>query len=156
MKLSDPLAGLLLMLLGGGVALYARTFPGVPGHGVGPGAFPVLIGVGLAACGVGLLGARKKEGSSPWFTPEDWIRRPRSVFNAGLVIASLVFYAVAVEAIGFLITAFVILTALFVAFGVRRRWIVPISLAVTFALHAAFYSVLRVPLPWGWLEAIAW
>jgi hypothetical protein len=28
--------------------------------------------------------------------------------------------------------------------------------AVTLGLHLAFYSLLRVPLPWGWLEGIAW
>ena len=62
----------------------------------------------------------------------------------------------ALTSVGFFITAFVFLGGLFLLFGVSRRWIVPLAVVVTFALHVAFYTVLRVPLPWGWLEGMAW
>jgi putative tricarboxylic transport membrane protein len=39
---------------------------------------------------------------------------------------------------------------------VPRLRIVPLALIVTFAIHYAFYTLLRVPLPWGVLEGIAW
>ncbi len=42
---------------------------------------------------------------------------------------------------------------LFLAFGVARRWILPLAASVTLVIHYAFYSLLRVPLPWGVLEA---
>ena len=32
----------------------------------------------------------------------------------------------------------------------------PLAAGVTLALHFAFYTLLHVPLPWGWLEGIAW
>jgi iron(III) transport system ATP-binding protein len=40
--------------------------------------------------------------------------------------------------------------------GLRARVLVPAALGLTLALHVVFYSLLRVPLPWGWLEAVAW
>jgi putative tricarboxylic transport membrane protein len=87
---------------------------------------------------------------------DDWVRQPRMVLNAALVIGALIFYALMVDTIGFFLTAFILLTTLFLAFGVRRRWVGPIAIVVTLGLHFAFYTLLRVPLPWGWLEAIAW
>jgi putative tricarboxylic transport membrane protein len=36
------------------------------------------------------------------------------------------------------------------------RWIVPLAVVVTLAIHYAFYKLLRVPLPWGWLEPLGW
>jgi putative tricarboxylic transport membrane protein len=45
---------------------------------------------------------------------------------------------------------------LWFAFGVRRRVILPMAIAVTLTIHYMFYSVLRVPLPWGLLGGIAW
>jgi putative tricarboxylic transport membrane protein len=33
---------------------------------------------------------------------------------------------------------------------------VPIALVLTLLIHYAFYKLLRVPLPWGVLQPIAW
>ena len=33
---------------------------------------------------------------------------------------------------------------------------VPLALAVTLVIHYAFYKLLKVPLPWGVLQGIAW
>ena len=156
MRLSDTLSGLLLVLFGLAVVLYARTFPGAAGHGVGPAFFPMVIGVGIALCGAVLGWSGRKERDAAGLEFEAWARHPRLALNGALVIGGLIFYAVAVETIGFFVTAFAILVALFLAFGVRWRWIVPLAAMVTLGLHVAFYSLLRVPLPWGWLEGIAW
>jgi putative tricarboxylic transport membrane protein len=78
------------------------------------------------------------------------------VANFALVIADVVFYAVAVDWLGFFITASVFLSVLFLAFGVRRARIVPLAAIVTLGLHYSFYTLLRVPLPWGLLGGIAW
>ena len=156
MRLNDTLSGLLLVLLGAAVVACARTFPAAAGHGVGPGFFPILTGVGLALCGAVLMWSGRRQRDAAWLEVEDWMRRPRMVLNGALVIGGLIFYALAVDTVGFFITGFVFLAVLFLAFGVRRRWIAPIAAAVTFGLHVAFYTFLRVPLPWGWLEGIAW
>jgi len=91
-----------------------------------------------------------------WVVLDDWMRRPRMGLNFVLVVADLVFYALAVDRLGFFITGFLFLCVLFLAFGVARKWIVPVAGAVTLLIHYGFYSLLRVPLPWGLLEGIAW
>jgi putative tricarboxylic transport membrane protein len=156
MRLHDALSGLLLLIFGGIVVFHARGFPSVPGHGVGAGFFPVLIGIGLMACALILMLAAGKRRDVAWFEWEDWVHRPRMALNGALVIGALVAYALLVDTVGFFITAFVFLAVLFFAFGVARRWIAPLAIAITLGLHFAFYTLLRVPLPWGWLERLAW
>jgi putative tricarboxylic transport membrane protein len=155
-KFHDLLSGVLLVVFGVVVALYACTFPTEAGPGVGPGAFPLLIGIAIAGCGAALIGSGLKQPRPKLFEFEEWVRRPRMAFNGALVIGALIFYALAVETLGFFITSFVILAGLFTAFGVRWRWTVPVAAGVTLGLHFAFYTLLRVPLPWGWLEGMAW
>jgi putative tricarboxylic transport membrane protein len=156
MRLHDTLWGLLVLLFGSAVALYARTFPATAGQSIGPGVFPFLIGVGFAVSGVVLIGAGLRKSRSRWMELDAWMGEPRTVVNAVLVVGVLIFYALAVETIGYFITAFIFLAVLFLALGVSRRWIAPIAAGVTLGLHVAFYSLLRVPLPWGWLERMAW
>ena len=156
MRLNDTLTGILLFLFGLAVVGCAQTFPPSPGQPIGPGLFPALIGGGLGLCGLTLLRAGLRQRGAAWVECDEWVRRPRMVFNAALVIADLIFYALAVDRVGFFITAFVFLAVLFLAFGVRQRWILLLAVAVTLALHAIFYTLLRVPLPRGWLEGIAW
>jgi putative tricarboxylic transport membrane protein len=63
---------------------------------------------------------------------------------------------VLVDALGFILTGVVYLATLFTVFGVQLRWVVPIGLGVTLVIHYAFYKLLKVPLPWGLLQGIAW
>ena len=174
MRLNDTLTGILLFVVGIAVAAYAQTFPLSPGQEIGPGLFPSVIGGGLALCGVVLFvgGVRQSRAtailrvqetadapgrrSDAWLELDEWARRPRMVLNGALVIADLIFYALAVDRIGFFVTAFVFLTVLLLAFGVRWRWIPVLAVAVTLGLHLVFYTLLRVPLPWGWFEGFAW
>jgi putative tricarboxylic transport membrane protein len=157
MKLHDALSGLLLLLLGVAVIAVAQTFPPVPGQAFGAALFPTLAGGGLVLFSLGLIvPALRAQSRGPWIELEDWTRRPRMILNAALVVGGLVFYALAVNSLGFFLTSFILLVALFLAFGVARRWIAPLALAVTFAIHYGFYTVLRVPLPWGVFEGIAW
>jgi putative tricarboxylic transport membrane protein len=155
MKLNDALAGLLVLIVGLAIVLEARTFPSVTGQSIGPGLFPTIIGSGLMLCGLALAIAGRASGA-PWLEFGEWPRRPRLAFNFLLVFADLVFYALAVSRLGFFITAVLFLTVLMLAFGVRRRRVLPLALAVTLVIHYAFYSLLRVPLPWGVMESLAW
>jgi putative tricarboxylic transport membrane protein len=50
----------------------------------------------------------------------------------------------------------VFLAGLMTVFGVPPRWTLPLAVGVTIAVHYVFYSWLRVPLPWGVLEGMAW
>jgi putative tricarboxylic transport membrane protein len=169
MKLADALSGLLAALAGIAVVLHALTFPPMPGQPVGPSLFPIAIGTGLILAGAALMLAAVRGPASAARPPsavrrplsefvefDAWARRPRMVANLLVVIADLSFYAIAVEALGFLITSVVFLAVLFLAFGVRRARILPFAVAVTLVIHYGFYTLLRVPLPWGVLEAVAW
>lgn len=156
MKLSDVAAGVLAAMLGLAVVLEALTFPGMPGQPIGPSMFPIVIGLGLIAAGAGLIVGRVRAPGLPSVELEDWARRPRAVASFALVVAALLFYAVAVNTLGFFFTATAFLSVLFLGFGVPRGRILPLALAVTLAVHYVFYTLLRVPLPWGVLEAIAW
>jgi putative tricarboxylic transport membrane protein len=78
------------------------------------------------------------------------------LLHFALVVGDVLFYALVVDRLGFLITAFVFLSVLFLAFEVERKWIAPIAVVVTLGIHYGFYTLLRVPLPWGVLGGIAW
>ncbi len=61
------------------------------------------------------------------------------------------------SSLGFFITAFVFLSVLFARLrraprADRCRW----RSRSPWLIHYAFYSLLRVPLPWGVLEGVAW
>lgn len=156
MKLSDTLSGLLIVLAGIAVVAHAAGFPPGPGQPIGPSAFPTVIGIGLTLLGAGLAYTGRRAPAASWVEGDGWLRKPRMVLNFVLVFASLLFYSFVVHRVGFFITAFTFLSVLFLAFGVTRAWIAPVAFAVTLLIHYVFYSLLRVPLAWGVLEAIAW
>jgi len=116
----------------------------------------MIIGFALVIAGALLLVGGTRERRESWIELPAWTRDRRLAAKFVLVLASVLFYALAVERVGFLITAILLLAILFGAFGVRRVNILPLAIAVTLAIHFAFYTLLRVPLPWGVLEAIAW
>lgn len=147
---------MLILAFGILVVAYARTFPPMPGQPVGPGLFPTVIGSGFILFGLGLAigGARADHGRS--FELDDWTTRPRMVANFAVVVGSLVFYALVVDWLGFFITSIIFLVALFATFGVATRRILPLAVAVTLVIHYGFYTLLRVPLPWGVLGGLAW
>jgi putative tricarboxylic transport membrane protein len=97
-----------------------------------------LIGCGLSLCGAALVWSGRLQPGAHWIEFEEWVRRPRLALNAALVVAALIFYALAVDTLGFFITAFVLLAVLMAAFGVSPKWISPIAIVVTFGLHVAF------------------
>jgi putative tricarboxylic transport membrane protein len=155
MKLSDALSGVLTALFGLAVLLYARTFPPMPGQPIGPALFPSVIGIGLIVFG-GALALAARGAGTPALVVDAWVRGPHTVLAFALVVADVVLYALVVDVLGFFITAFLFLAVLFLTFGVPRRYIAPVAAAVTVGIHYGFYTVLRVPLPWGLLEGIAW
>lgn len=155
MRVGDTVSGLLTAIVGIAIVLYAATFPPMPGQPVGPSLFPSAIGGGMVILGAALVvnGLRER---TPTVEFDDWVRRPRMLVNFGAVIAAVLFYSLAVDVLGFFLAAIAFLTVLFFAFGVTRTLIAPLAIGVTMVIHYGFYSLLRVPLPWGVLEAIAW
>ena len=157
MKVSDTLTGALVLLLGAAVFFYAQTFPPMPGQPVGPSLFPSIVGACLAGLGIVLfLSSVRRDAREAVIEPVVWIRRPRMAANFALVIGALIFYAAVVNALGFILTAVVFLGLLMLAFGVQRARIPPLAVIIALGVHFGFYTLLRVPLPWGLLERVAW
>jgi len=161
MKVNDAVWGALLMLLAAALLVHIQSFPTIPGQKIGPALFPGTIAVGLAVCAVMLIfkGVSRHRAGGPhaaWIEADTWVRSPRQLLAFVAVIAVNVFYILAVDWLGFIPVAVIYLSLLFAVFRVRATWIVPLALVVTLVIHYAFYKLLKVPLPWGLLKAVAW
>ena len=157
MKLSDAVFGLLLLALGATVIAVVSSYPTIAAQRVGPALFPALIAIGLMIGGAILLvRGWLARATVPWLQFEPWVQSPRHVAGFIGVIASVVFYIVVVDWLGFFLTSLIILTVLFRLFGVALGRSIMIAAIATFVIHFAFYKLLRVPLPWGVLTNYAW
>jgi putative tricarboxylic transport membrane protein len=156
-KLNDAVFGLLFLLLGAAVLAAIQGYPKIPGQPVGPALFPGLIACGLCVCGV-LLVARGWRGRAdhPWLAWEDWVRSPRHVAALAVLLGAILFYILAADKLGFLPAAALVLLSLFLVLKVPPGRAVVIAVIAALVVHFAFYKLLRVPLPWGVLQGVAW
>jgi putative tricarboxylic transport membrane protein len=157
MKFNDAIIGCALIVLAGLILWSASSFPPMPGQDFGPALFPSLIAVGLAACGLALM----REGARQWRTQlavelSEWVRTPRLALNFALIVAGMTAYIVFAERLGFLVVMPVVLSVWLIALGSRWRVAATVALAVSLLIHYIFYTVLKVPLPWGLLTDYAW
>jgi len=159
-KFNDAIWGAALAVFGGLLFLYARTFPAIPGQSIGPGALPTALAVGLAVCGAILflrgLRARAAGGAARWVELPDWFASPPQLLGFCVLVAVNLLYVLGVERIGFVITGWVYLAALMLVLRVRPWLAIVVGLVMTVLIHYCFYKLLRVPLPWGVLQPIAW
>lgn len=141
---SDRVAGLFLALIGATASAEAlRLLPIGRLSNPGPAYAPVLIGTLL--CGFGVAVALSGS-SSPRLPELGWRELPHAVG----VLAGVTFAALALEPLGFQVTAFALL-AFYLGIA-ERRPVVPSlawSAGLTLALHFLFVELLRVPLPNG-------
>lgn len=163
MLLSDRVTGGGIAVLGAAAAYGGYRLPPVPGQQVGPDVFPMVIGIGLVACGLMIAagigrsfedeaeadlaqieGSREATAAAP---PPSFLAGLRALLPPAL----LVFYAVSVETLGFVPTAFVMVVALVLAFGGRLKLALPLAVIAPVLVQLVFYKLLRVPLPDGFL-----
>ena len=161
MKINDAVWGALFALLGAAILWHVQGFPRIPGQNVGPGLFPGALAVAMLVCGAILIatGLKARRGAGTtfrWAVAPEWLRSQRHVVAFLVLVASNVFYLLVVDRLGFLLTAFVYLAALMWVLRVRLAVAVPVAFIMALAIHYAFYKLLRVPLPWGVLQGIAW
>jgi putative tricarboxylic transport membrane protein len=150
MQLSDRVTGLFIAGLGLVSAVAGSRLPAVPGQDVGPAAFPMLIGSGLLICGVMIaFGIGHSFEVPEEDTGGTWLHGMRALIPPGL----LLFYVLAADRLGFLLTAFVIVATAAFALGARARLALPIAVLAPIVVHAIFAKLLRVPLPDGILPA---
>ena len=159
MRLSDRLTGSVLVALGALAAYGGSRLPPVPGQQVGPNVFPMVIGIGLALCGLMIafrIGQTFEEEAEADLgrlegVPQEEAKKPHGLFGLRVLLppALLLFYVLAVERIGFVPTAALIVLVMALAFGAKLRLAVPLAALAPFGVHLVFYKLLRVPLPSG-------
>jgi len=126
----------------------------MPGQRFGPAWFPGLIAAGLGICGFFLIVAGVRQGAA-WIMMPEWVHRRRPLLGVASVIAGLVFYILAADALGFHITGVALLAFWMRVLGTSWRLAAGIAVVATVAIHLSFYKILRIPLPWGLLEQYA-
>ncbi|CAN5820273.1 tripartite tricarboxylate transporter TctB family protein [soil metagenome] len=159
MKFNDAVWGAALVVFAGLLFVHATGFPSIPGQSVGPGAMPKALAVGLAVCGAILFlrGLRARAaGGARWVELPDWFASPPQLLGFGVLVAVNLLYVLGVERIGFVITGWIYLAALMLVLRVKPWLAIGVSLVMTLLIHYCFYKLLRVPLPWGVLQPIAW
>jgi putative tricarboxylic transport membrane protein len=157
MKLHDGLIAALLIAVAVAILLHVRDFPPMPGQTFGPALFPTLIAVGLIMSGVLLaVGSLRSGRRQPVIELDAWMRSPRLLFDFSLAVGAVLFYIAFSEALGYAIAAPIALFAFLIATGTRLIAAVPVALLVPLLIHYIFYTLLKVPLPWGLLVDYAW
>jgi putative tricarboxylic transport membrane protein len=160
MRLSDRTTGFFLVGLGALAAFGGSRLPPVPGQQVGPNVFPLVIGLGLCVCGAMVafgLGRRYEEEAEADLAAS--AAHGEVATHTGIVAALrvllppglLLFYVFAVDWLGFIPTAAIIVFAAAFALGAALRLAVPLALLAPIAVHLVFSKLLRVPLPDGFV-----
>lgn len=158
MQLSNRVTGLFLVALGGASAYGGWLLPPVPGQQIGPDVFPMVIGIGLMLCGAMIaldIGQSFEEepeleppapGEAPP-EPITWLRGLKALVPPGL----LLFYMLAVDRLGFALTAAAMIFTASMALGARVRLAIGMAIFAPVLVHLVFSKLLRVPLPPGLL-----
>jgi putative tricarboxylic transport membrane protein len=155
-KFNDALLGAALVALGAVVLWHIQGFPPMLGQKYGPAWFPGAIAIGLVTCGgLLILGRMRAAAPQPLAELPEWVRRPRAVAAVASVICGLLFYILAVDALGFHITATVLLLAWARFLRASLGLALTIAIGATVVIHLSFYKLLKVPLPWGVFERFA-
>lgn len=160
MKVNDIVWGALLVLFAGALFFHAQGFPTIPSQKVGPSALPQALAVGLAICGALLFlrGLRERNAGrgGGWIEMPAWFASRPQVLAIGVLVGVNLLYLLAVDRLGFVITGTVYLWGLMAVLRVRPSRAIPAAIVMTLLIHYCFYKLLRVPLPWGVLQPIAW
>lgn len=158
----DTITGILMAIFGAGLVYSSQEFPLLAGIPYGPWLFPTITGVGLIICATiigitGILQLKQAAVNAEQSTHEtSKPLNPAALRNALAIIIGVVFFALGFKPLGFHITAFTLEFGLLLFFGVHWFKSLLLALSLTLLVHAIFYSILHVPLPWGLLTAIAW
>jgi putative tricarboxylic transport membrane protein len=162
MHITDRVTGLFLIGLGCGAWYGGALLPPVPGQQVGPNVFPIVVGAGLVICGamiaLGVGSAIEKEAEAELAAHTDAAMSVGSsdsslIFALKTLLppALLLFYVAAVERLGFIPVAAIIVLLTSLAMGARLKLAIPLALFASLGVHLIFLKLLRVPLPPGLL-----
>ena len=111
----------------------------------GPGLFPFVIGLGMVLLSVSIIATSIGTTAAPTTAPT-----PRQTLTTLAVIGALVFYALALERIGFVLCTILFLFGLLTVLG-RYGWLVAAtaSVGMTAGSYLIFTTLLKLHLPSG-------
>lgn len=158
MRFNDAVFGVALLLFAAATIYHARTFPEMPGQSYGPALFPTVIGIGMTACGLVLIGnGIRNRHTQPMVVWGDWVTSPHHLTNILAIVLGLLLYIVLSDVIGFIPLLILLLTGWLAKLrGGHLISSLTVAVATTLVIHFAFTRFLLVPLPWGILEPLAW
>ena len=153
MRVNDSVIGAVLLVLSLAVLWHVQDFPAIPGQPYGAALYPTVVSIGLAITSALLMFQGIRNGG-PLVATQATTRGGLLAFL--VTLGALVFYVLAVDHLGFVICSIIMLIGLMWAYGVRPLLLVPVAIVATLVIHTGFYRLLKVPLPWGLLQPIAW
>jgi putative tricarboxylic transport membrane protein len=112
MRLNDWVIGAFLLVFAAALAFWSQGFPAIPGQQYGASVFPTLVAAGLA----GLrhppdrLGIRHGAPVVAW---ADWARERHGFRTCSSPVGAILFYILAADTLGFMLTMAPILLLLF-------------------------------------------
>ena len=112
MRLHDRVLGLILIGLAALLGFHSANLAGPSGDRLGPGLFPNLIAMGIAACGLVIsLKARSKPG--PMIVVDPRLKLGSGLFAVSIMPAGVIFYLLVIDWLGFLLTAAIMIAPSF-------------------------------------------
>ena len=151
MRVNDIVLGLGSIIIGGIIYFLTIGFPALKEGGwIGPALFPRILALLFALFG-GILTVQGllQRAPAPSDTSGGTLGSRRSVINALFLFGAIIFYILASEYLGFLITGFLILIVMMFQLKVRIKVSLPASLILVVGIYYLFAKILRVPLPYG-------
>jgi putative tricarboxylic transport membrane protein len=151
-RVNEAVIGALLIGLALAVFSVTASFPRIPGQPYGPDLFPRVIAGMLALSGVLMIirGVAIKP-RHPIVAVADWARSPRAAGAIALTLSAIVGYILVSDTLGFVITAAIMLAVLMLYLRVSLATAMIASIATTLIVEYTFGSLMRIPLPRGYL-----
>jgi len=139
------LAALAVLALGIAASILARRLPAQTGFGLGPAFLPFWTGIVLCACGIWLLLRPSENAEVSW-------PNAHALKRAAVGFLAVLFYAVALEPLGYLLSSAIFLIVGMMLLEPARLLRAPfLGIASALILLFIFRIWLRVPLPGGLL-----
>ena len=155
LRVSDLVSGLAVAGLGLFVFLRAQTFPAIGGVAIAPSFYPGLIGAILMVLGLALaLQTLLRKAVFPLVHSLDRLRQPGNIMALLAIVLAILAYGLLSPAIGFIATVFPVSFVVLLAFRIRPGIGALTAFCLTVAFYLLFAKILRVPLPYGFIEAL--
>lgn len=150
---SDLPSAVVVTALGLVALVAASRIPPTPGQSFGAGFVPGLVAAVMTGAGVLLALRALRRRASFADEPAAKLARPAGLL---VVLGGLAAYVLLSERLGFHLTAMLVVGSLTVAFTGRWRVAALVAVVAAVGVHAVFYGLFKVPLPWGVLQPVAW